>query len=331
MGSNLTWVLRFGRTERLVHWVQAITFLVLLASGLVLGISQLETLVGHRAILREIHLTMAFFFVFGPALVVLAGDRRAVIENVHEVDEWDRDDLRWLLRPKLEPDAWTPPAGKFNAGQKLNVIFTMYATVAFAATGFILWQNRRFPFYLVSQANFIHTYLAYFALAVFLGHLYLAVAHPATRHALHGIVLGTVRRDWAEQHHPKWRYPRISEPPLHLSSVLRAVVLLLIGAEGVLLGVRAAFEWLGANPTDPVTRWLYRLSGLPATLTHHAAGFHRFDLAALVWAGLAVAVLLTLVRGQALLPRTLTMSANRRLAKEETVINHKRSFSHHRR
>ncbi len=36
------------------------------------------------------------------------------------------------------------------------------------------------------------------------GHVYLAVLHPATRHALRGITLGTVRRDWAEDHHADW-------------------------------------------------------------------------------------------------------------------------------
>ena len=36
------------------------------------------------------------------------------------------------------------------------------------------------------------------------GHLYLALIHPATRHALRGMTLGDVREDWAEEHHPKW-------------------------------------------------------------------------------------------------------------------------------
>ena len=32
----------------------------------------------------------------------------------------------------------------------------------------------------------------------------LVVVHPATRHALRGITVGTVREDWARKHHPKW-------------------------------------------------------------------------------------------------------------------------------
>jgi formate dehydrogenase subunit gamma len=38
-----------------------------------------------------------------------------------------------------------------------------------------------------------------------LGHLYLGVLHPATRHSLRGMTLGSVREDWAREHHPRWR------------------------------------------------------------------------------------------------------------------------------
>ena len=36
------------------------------------------------------------------------------------------------------------------------------------------------------------------------GHLYLAVIHPTTRHALRGMTRGDVREDWAREHHSKW-------------------------------------------------------------------------------------------------------------------------------
>ena len=39
------------------------------------------------------------------------------------------------------------------------------------------------------------------------GHLYLAVLHPATRHALRGMTLGDVDEDWARKHHAKWVEP----------------------------------------------------------------------------------------------------------------------------
>jgi cytochrome b subunit of formate dehydrogenase len=35
-------------------------------------------------------------------------------------------------------------------------------------------------------------------------HVFMAVVNPATRPALAGMVLGRVRRSWAEQHHGGW-------------------------------------------------------------------------------------------------------------------------------
>ena len=47
----------------------------------------------------------------------------------------------------------------------------------------------------------------YVSLVLLVGHLYLALIHPATRHSLRGITLGDVRVEWARRHHAKWRHP----------------------------------------------------------------------------------------------------------------------------
>ena len=44
----------------------------------------------------------------------------------------------------------------------------------------------------------------YISLVLVVGHLYLALIHPTTRHALRGMTSGTVREDWARKHHAKW-------------------------------------------------------------------------------------------------------------------------------
>jgi cytochrome b subunit of formate dehydrogenase len=36
------------------------------------------------------------------------------------------------------------------------------------------------------------------------GHIFMAVVNPSTRHALRGMTLGTVDRDWAVHHDPRW-------------------------------------------------------------------------------------------------------------------------------
>jgi formate dehydrogenase subunit gamma len=297
--SAQSWVLRFTRTERLAHWVQAAAFLTLMGTGLILGLNTLATLVGNRALVREIHLWSAFLLVFGPSLISLAGNRLAVSRTVRQIDEWTPGDLRWLLRPSVDPHTDTPPQGRFNAGQKLNALFTAYSTVAFAGTGLILWQNRRFPFDVVSQAHTIHTTLTYLALAVFLGHLYLAALHPATRQSLHGMVFGTVRRTWADRHHPLWHYADGQEATLRRATLGWSFLLLTAASASALFLVRWGLEWLGANTTDEVTVTIYRLSSLPGTLAHPATGAHSFDPGALAWAALFAGIWFALSRRNA--------------------------------
>jgi formate dehydrogenase subunit gamma len=50
----------------------------------------------------------------------------------------------------------------------------------------------------------VHETLTLVSVAFLAGHLYLAVIHPSTRHALRGMTLGDVREDWAREHHAKW-------------------------------------------------------------------------------------------------------------------------------
>ncbi len=44
----------------------------------------------------------------------------------------------------------------------------------------------------------------YVSLVLLVGHLYLAVIRPTTRHALRGMTLGTVSEEWALEYHRKW-------------------------------------------------------------------------------------------------------------------------------
>ena len=44
----------------------------------------------------------------------------------------------------------------------------------------------------------------YISFFLVLGHLYLSLVNPSTRHSLSGITRGWVREDWALKHHAKW-------------------------------------------------------------------------------------------------------------------------------
>jgi formate dehydrogenase subunit gamma len=190
---------RFSRTERTLHWANAAFFLFLLASGLTLYLPSLSILIGRRQLVQSVHFWTGVAWLAVLAAIVVVGDRRGVLATARELDEFDRDDLRWLVGRRPAPQ------GRFNAGQKLNSLLTAAFAVLFLVSGLLLWFGERNTRYRFVSTVLLHDGLMYISLALLAGHLYLAVIHPTTRHALRGITLGTVSEEWAARHHPKWK------------------------------------------------------------------------------------------------------------------------------
>jgi len=196
--SRLRYVERFTLTERLLHWVHASAFFVLLGSGLVLYLPSLSTAISRRPLIKDIHFWTGVSWAGAILLVSLAGNHRALVETVREIDLFDRDDRRFLAGRTASPQ------GRFNAGQKVNAILTAAFAVLFLVSGLLLWYGERDTRFRLGGTVFLHDALMYISVVIVVGHLYLALLHPTTRHALRGITRGTVREDWARAHHSKW-------------------------------------------------------------------------------------------------------------------------------
>lgn len=192
---------RFSRTERTVHWVNAAGFFTLLATGLILYLPSLSILVGRRPMVKDVHFWSGVAWVAALALVALLGDRRGLWRTARELDGFDTDDLRWLRR------RYPAPQGRFNAGQKINATLNAAFLVLFTLSGLLLFLGERNTQFRFASTVVLHDGLTLVATALLVGHLYLAVFHPATRHALRGITVGTVSEDWAHAHHRKWTPP----------------------------------------------------------------------------------------------------------------------------
>ena len=189
---------RFTLTERLLHWVHAAAFFVLLGSGLALYLPSLSQAISRRPLIKDIHIWTAVSWLGAILLVALLGNRRALARTVREIDRFDRDDARFLAGDVRAPQ------GRFNAGQKVNAILTAAFAALFAISGFLLWYGERDTRFRLPGTVFLHDTLMYLSLILLVGHLYLALIHPTTRHALRGITTGSVREDWARKHHAKW-------------------------------------------------------------------------------------------------------------------------------
>ncbi|MBV8257325.1 MAG: cytochrome b/b6 domain-containing protein [Actinobacteria bacterium] len=194
----MRYVRRFSRTERVLHWVNAIGFFLLLATGLILYLPSLAADVGDRPTIKDIHFWGGIGWVAALVLVALLGDRRGLLRTAREIDGFSKQDLNWLRRRRPSEQ------GRFNAGQKLNASLTAAYLVLFFVSGMLLWAGERDTRFRFASTVILHDGLLYASLALLVGHLYLAVIHPATRHALRGMVTGTVREDWAHAHHPRW-------------------------------------------------------------------------------------------------------------------------------
>jgi formate dehydrogenase subunit gamma len=198
MTAARRYVRRFSRTERTLHWVNAVCFLFLLATGLILYLPSLSVLVSRRQLVQEVHFWSGVAWVSLLAIVVVLGDRRGVLRLARELDSFDDDDMRWLRRRYA-------PQGRFNAGQKVNAILTAAFTILFLVSGLLLWFGEQDTRYRFASTVVLHDGLMFVSLGLLVGHLYLALIHPATRHALRGMTVGTVSEDWAARHHAKWK------------------------------------------------------------------------------------------------------------------------------
>lgn len=197
MTRDAVYVKRFSRTERAAHWIHASAFFLLLGTGLVLYVPRLSTLVARRPLIKDVHVYTALAWIALLTIVVMLGDRSGLRRTLRELDRFDDDDRLWLRRKPR-------PQGRFNAGQKVHAALVAGFALLFAVSGLLLWLGERDTRFRWASTILLHDGLMYVSLVVLMGHLYLALIYPATRHALRGITVGSVRRDWALEHHRKW-------------------------------------------------------------------------------------------------------------------------------
>ena len=88
-------VRRFARTERAAHWLLAVTFFVMLFTGLCLSVSAFAGIL-DRPTAKAWHLWSAIALAAGLVLLALLGDRRSLARSAREIDRFDADDGRWL-------------------------------------------------------------------------------------------------------------------------------------------------------------------------------------------------------------------------------------------
>ena len=191
---------RFTYLERVVHLVVGSTFVVLLLTGLAFSypaLFWLTSLAGGGPAARALHPWIGAVFGVGMAVMLALWIRDMFL---------DRDDWRWLGAVKdyaTQNHDKVPPAGKYNAGQKVFFWVQGALALVFVATGVLLWIPERFDSSLLSVARLLHFASTMGGGLLLIVHVYLGtVAYPGTAR---GMIDGKVTRRWAALHHPRWR------------------------------------------------------------------------------------------------------------------------------
>jgi formate dehydrogenase subunit gamma len=195
--------------------MNALLFGILMATALPLYFVQVESIVGRRALMAEIHVWAGVALPI-PLIISLAGPWGARFRrDVRRINVWTGAEIRWLQSFGLRR---LRRADKFNPGQKLNAIFTASAIVVMLGTGSILKWFRFFPVDWRTGATFVHDLLAGGIFVVVFGHVAFALTHPD---ALRSMFKGWVSESWARRHARGW-LEELGEEPGELPSAAPA-------------------------------------------------------------------------------------------------------------
>ena len=192
---------RYSLWNRLNHWLVAISFVLLVLSGLPFFhpfFWSLTGLFGGPTMTRILHPWIGLFMAVMFVILAISFFRESLMR---------RHDIQWLkqIRDVLSNRAERlPPVGKNNAGQKL-VYWIMLGSIALLLiTGVLIWQpvvGQAVPITLRRLASMGHAYVAFLAIITLIIHIYSGIWVKGSFQAM---VRGRVSKAWARHHHSLW-------------------------------------------------------------------------------------------------------------------------------
>jgi formate dehydrogenase subunit gamma len=194
---------RFDVAERIVHWVNATLFAVVMATAAALYVPFISAYVGRRELVKSVHVYTGLLLPF-PVVLGVIGRRwgRRLRSDLRRLNRWSPEDVRWLKRGgwrRGRADGFA--LGKFNPGQKLNAAFTGGAILVMLATGSMMRWYKPWPLRWRTGATFVHDWIALALFCTIAGHVWFAIND---RDSLGSMWEGTISRRWARRRAPRW-------------------------------------------------------------------------------------------------------------------------------
>ena len=196
---------RFTPFERAAHWANAIAFVCLALSGLVMAFGKFWLLPvlggtlfgGLTYALKNLHNFAGPLFAVSLVIVFVT----FLKDNMPRAGDW-----RWIMSGGGMFGGHGAPSHRFNAGEKIIFWFGVSALgVIVVGSGLVLDKLLPGMTYGRSDmqlAHMIHAVATLCMVAMFAGHIYLGTV--GTRGAYQAMRTGQVDEAWAREHHELW-------------------------------------------------------------------------------------------------------------------------------
>ena len=206
MGAQPRRIERFTPFERAAHWANAIAFVALGLSGIVMAFGKFfllpvigQTLFGYFTyLLKNLHNFAGPLFAVSLVIMIITFAR----DNLPK-----KGDLRWLLHfGGMLSKKGELPSHRFNAGEKV-VFWGGVLFLGLIVVGSGLFMDKLVPNVVYERQNMqvahmVHAVSTALMLAMFFGHIYLGTI--GMRGAYTAMRRGYVDETWAKEHHAYW-------------------------------------------------------------------------------------------------------------------------------
>lgn len=195
-------ILRYTLSERVHHWLAALSYIYCLITGLAFWSPYtywLAVLVGGGPMARFWHPWFGLFFFVSVMWMYKMWRGDMAITDV---------DLRWkaaIGHYIRNEDEDLPPIGRFNYGQKLFFWLMFYGIVLLLLSGIGLWFVESISWswrWLRYLCVTVHVAAGLATIGAFIIHVYMGTA--MVRGGFTSIIRGEVSPAWAKTHHRLW-------------------------------------------------------------------------------------------------------------------------------
>lgn len=187
----------FSMFARVVHFIAAVSFSLLVITGLLMIFGAFFGGGSLIRIARYVHIGSALVFVL-PGLLMFLIWVKDMLPRLY--------DISWMLilGGYLSKAKKPVPAGKFNAGQKMYFWFATVGGGVMAYTGYVIWAMAPATVDTVRLYTIIHNVLGMGIVAFYLTHVYMSVF--AIAGSLHSMKTGYKPKEEVDILHSRYQY-----------------------------------------------------------------------------------------------------------------------------